>query len=115
MKTMFRILVALLLVGGWALAASALHVIVSPGHITVVPKNRLGMRETYVDARSWTIGDVATHPLSVNRLIATHNADVLMHVIKASSYEDLVSQLMAAIEHPPTTQPASRPVIQFTT
>jgi len=61
MKKFFRLLVALLLIGGWSLAALSLHAIVAPGspaRVILVPKNHLGIADTYVDTRHWTVGDV---------------------------------------------------------
>jgi len=75
MKTLFRLIVFVLLIGGWGLAASALHVVRTTGtgsrEFIVVPKNRIGFADTYVDARAWTLDDVSNHPGVVRRLIET--------------------------------------------
>jgi hypothetical protein len=112
MKKILRLLVVVLLLGGWSLAALALHVIVapgSPGRVIFVPKNQLGIKETYVDTRHWTLGDVAQHPQIAQRLIQTGKTDALAHV--ANPGEDLVATLNDAIEKgttvPPTTKPAN--------
>ena len=78
MKSMLRLLVALLLVGGWSLAALALHVIIAPGagggslpvRIIVLPKDHLGVAETYVDTQHWTIDDVSKRRLGSSPLPA---------------------------------------------
>ena len=64
MKSMFRLLVALLLVGGWSAAAMALHVIITPGaggtlpvRIILLPKDHIAITDTYVDTRHWTLDD----------------------------------------------------------
>src|SRR5260221_9706223 len=117
MKSAIRLVVTLLLFGGWALAASAVYVIRSPEHLVIVPKDRLGIADTFVDARNWTLGDAAGHPDLVNRLIATHQADVLGHVVKSANYDDLARQLTDAAKAgaaqnaaSSTTLPAAKPV-----
>jgi hypothetical protein len=115
MKNLFRVLVTLLLLGGWALAAAALHVIYTGGRLTVIPKDRLDITDTYVDPRTWTLNDVAEHPAVVSRLIATGKADVLKHVADTASSDDLVTQLRHAIERggpdpKKKTAPSTRPV-----
>jgi hypothetical protein len=109
MKKIFRLLVVVLLLGGWTLAAFALHVVVAPGkpgRVIFVPKNQLGIKDTYVDTRNWTIGDVANHPAVTQRLLETGKADALTQVAKPG--DDLVSVLNDAITNgAPTTQPAA--------
>ena len=110
MKNIFRLLVVVLLLGGWSLAALSLHVIVapgSPGRVIFVPKNQLGIKETYVDTRHWTVGDVAQHPQVVQRLLATGKTDALAHL--ANPGEDLVAILNDAVEKPATPEPTTKP------
>ena len=64
----------LLAMFGWALAAAALHVVVSPGDLTVVPKERLGLIDTYVDTRRWSMDDVPEHPVVIRRLISARKS-----------------------------------------
>ena len=71
MKKIFKFLVFILLIGGWALAALSLHVIRTPQKVIVVPKNRLHYEGTYVDTRDWTPDDVKNHEALVERLVAT--------------------------------------------
>ena len=83
MKSLVRTITVLLLVGGWGLSALALHVIRtngSPRQFIVVPKNRLGFADTYVDTRAWTIDDVPRHPAVVRRLLDTDKHLVLSHL-----------------------------------
>lgn len=82
MKTIFRLIVCLLLIMGWGLAALSLHVIRTPDEIpiTLVPKERLGVTDTYVDTRTWTVNEAAKHPALVQKLINLGKADVLRHV-----------------------------------
>src|SRR5205809_3186447 len=98
MKNTFRLIVTLLLLAGWGLAASAMHVIRTGGAPIIIPKDRLAVHDTYVDVRNWTIDDVANHPSVAKRLIATGKADALTGAVKTSAgKDDLVAQLNAAI------------------
>lgn len=112
MKTIIRLIVLVLIVGGWGLAAAALHVVRTPSTITVVPKNRLGLRDTYVDTRSWTMEDVVKHADVTRRLIALGKADLLGNVADPKDGQPLQEQLHEALDraHPPAdaTQPATR-------
>jgi len=111
MKAMFRLIVTLLLFAGWGLAASALHVVWTGEKPIVIPKDRLGVRDTYVCTKAWTANDVAAHPIVVKRLIATGKTDVLAHAFKSSGEQDLVAQIEDALAKgpavpAPTTKPA---------
>src|SRR5438067_2440711 len=111
MKKLLRMLLVVMLLAGWSLAALSLHVIVapgSPGRVIVVPKNQLGISETYVDTRHWTLGDVAQHTAVTQRLIQTGKTDALSQV--ANPGDDLVALLNDAIEKGaavPATNPTS--------
>jgi len=100
MKTAFRLLLVALFVGGWALAAAAVHVVYS-GRITLIPKEKLSFNDTYVDLRAWTLGDVASHPDLVKRIIETGKTDLLTHVGDAKSSKALDEQLKEAMEKLP--------------
>ena len=102
MKAMFRLIVTLLLLIGWGLAASAVHVVWTGNAPVVVPKARLGVSETYVDVSKWTPEDVSNHPLVVKRLVATDNADSLAHVFEAENEEDLLDEIADALKRGPT-------------
>ena len=106
-KRLFRLIVALLLVIGWALAASALHVAWTGQKIVVIPKDHVGLRDTYANTSAWTADDVAAHPALSKRLIATGNGDALAAAFKATTPDDLAAQVTEAIEKgpAPTTQP----------
>ena len=106
MKKAFRILVALLLVGGWGLAASALHVIWTGSSVIVIPKDRIGLRETYVNVSHWTADDVSTHPRVANRLVAVGKPEVLSGAFTYKGTDDLIAQIQAAAARAPATQPS---------
>lgn len=102
MKTILRLIFLILLLGGWGLAAAALHVVRTPTTITVVPKDRLSFADTYVDTRSWTLADAANHPAVVARLLALGKANVLSNLADPKSSEPLEVQLHSA------TQPSGK-------
>src|SRR5688500_17794825 len=98
MKTLFRFFVLVLLIGGWGLAALSVHVVPTPGEIpvTVVTKDRLCIRDIYVDTTKWTMDDVPKHPAVVERLIESGKADVLKHVVDPKG-GDVEAQLSGAL------------------
>lgn len=116
MKQAFRFIVGLLLVVGWVLATLSLHLVHTPDDLpTLVPKERLGFTDTYVDTRNWTPDDVAAHPAVVQKLINSGKADLLRHVFKDQRGGDLNVQLMSALQRAPknptpstTSQPAQQ-------
>src|ERR1041385_8641149 len=98
MRSLFRLLVLGLLVGGWALASSSLYLVRSPGgrfekigHLALIPKDHLTYRDTYVDTRRWTPDDLAQHACVVARINSTHHGDLLKHVSLATSAEGACS------------------------
>jgi len=108
MKATFRLIVTLLLLAGWSLAASAMHVVRTGGSPIIIPKDRLAVRDTYVDVRNWTLDDVANHPGVAKRLIATGKAEALAGAVKTTAgSEDLVAQLNAAIAKAPAAGSAT--------
>jgi hypothetical protein len=110
MKSIFRLFVCLLLVVGWGLAALSLHVVRTPDEVpTLVPKEKLDYRDTYVDTTKWTIDDVAKHPAVVTRLIRAGKADAIKHVVPDKN-GDVPSQLGDALqraERNKSTQPTT--------
>lgn len=100
MKSIVRLITLLLLIGGWGLAALALHVVRTPDEvpITLVPKDRLGLIDTYVDTTKWTLDDAANHPAVVEKLVQCGHADALRHVVDPKG-GDVAEQLTNAISH----------------
>jgi len=107
MKTAFRIFVAMLILSGWGLAGSALHVVWTGDSPIIIPKDRIGVRDTYVDVSKWTADDVANHPAVALRLVRTGKADALKSAFKATSQQDLIDQINDAIAKGPTTAPSA--------
>ena len=93
MKTLFRLIVLVLLLAGWSLAALSLHVVRAAGdRIVLIPKQRLSLTDTYVDARAWTIGSVADHDALVERIIQSGKAEQFAYVV-ADPKGDVARQL----------------------
>ncbi|MBC8106919.1 MAG: hypothetical protein H7Z14_10045 [Anaerolineae bacterium] len=88
MKTLFRLIVLVLLVAGWGLAALSLHVVRARGaqsgndRIVLIPKQRLNLTDTYVDARAWTLANVGEHEQLVERIIQSGKADSFAYVVE---------------------------------
>ena len=117
MKNLFRLIVFVLLVGGWGLAAASLHVVRTPTasrEFIIVPKNRIGVDDTYVDTRAWTLDDVSNHPAVVRRMIETEKYMALSHVTGETEPAEVQQKLAdAAVRGPQpkveaTTGPAKR-------
>jgi hypothetical protein len=112
MKKAFRLIVLVLLLGGWSVAALSLHVIRGQGRVVVIPKKSLDYHDIYVDTTKWTLNDVATHPNVVNRLIQNGKADLLQHVAPQATGDALTAQLEDTIKRGPQEKsaPATQPV-----
>ena len=100
MKSIFRLIVCLLLLVGWGLAALSLHVIRTPNDIPIslVPKENFSIRDTWVDTTKWSMEDVSQHPRFVEKLIRVGKTDLLKHVVTDKN-ADVPSQLSDAIQH----------------
>src|SRR5205823_6336345 len=109
MKKLFRLIVLVLFLGGWALAALSLHVVRDGKRIVVIPKQALDYHDIYVDTTKWTLDDVAKHPMVVKRLIQNGKVDLLQHVAPQTSPEALPLELQAAIQKGPQVKPATQP------
>jgi len=83
LKQMFRAVTLVLLVGGWTLAGSALHVVRTPTNVALVPKDRLSFHDTWLDTRKWTLADDQAHPALVARFVHLGRPDLLRHTLPA--------------------------------
>ena len=104
MRMIFRLLMLMLMLGGWVLAAASLHVIRTPSTIALVPRSRLcaslsAIAETYVDTRTWTMVDVSNHPNLVKRVIEVGKADLLKEVADPRSGLSIEAQLADAVQN----------------
>src|SRR4051812_40401586 len=99
-----------LLVGGWTLASAALHVVRTPGHVIMLPKNRLGFHDTYVDTRRWTIQNVRQHADVSARIVQVGKGELLSHAVDNTA-GDVQAQLVDAIAHPLVAPPSTQPAI----
>ncbi|HEV2293955.1 MAG TPA: hypothetical protein VGR35_08865 [Tepidisphaeraceae bacterium] len=104
MKNLFRLIVFVLLVGGWGLAAMSLHIVRTPTasrEFIIVPKNRIGIQDTYVDTRAWTLNDASNHPGVVKRMIDTDKYMALAHVTGETEPAEVQQKLAdAAVRGP---------------
>src|SRR5947208_3509639 len=105
-RTLFRLIIGGLLVTGWGLAASSLHVIRTNGAPILIPKDHVGLADTYVDLRNWSAGDLPNHPGVVKRLVETGKADALASAVGGATGAELAAKVSEAMSHPATTQPS---------
>jgi hypothetical protein len=110
-KSLFRLITLGLIVTGWTLACASIHLIVTPGRITLLPKDRLGFQDTYVDARNWTPTELRQHPDVVARLVHLDRSDVLTFAVENKKW-NIESQLTYAVEHPLAAPPTSPLVLE---
>lgn len=114
MKTAFRLVVTFLLLVGWGLAASALHVVRTPDSVAIVPKDRLSVMNTYVDVRPWTLDQVRANPRLAQRLVETGKAPLLAHTTQSRDAADLENQLRTAIDRGLADQKATEQALSRT-
>jgi len=113
MKTMFRLIVLVIVLGGWALAALSLYIVRLPDSqywIGIVPKNRLHWVDTYLDVRNWTAAEVYQHPDFTRRLMVAQKTQWLTHTVPDPK-GDIEVQLMDILDNgPPAMQPSEETV-----
>ena len=104
MKSIFRLIGLALTISGWAVAALCLHVIRTPNpsnpsesKLVVIPKARLGITDTYVDARHWTMADVPEHKELVWRVLDAGQAEQLKFLTDPKNGNDVQTQLTDAL------------------
>ena len=104
MKSIFRFIGFSLTISGWAVAALCLHVIRTPNpsnpaesKLVVIPKSRLGITDTYVDARNWTLADVPLHAALVSRILDAGQADQFKYLTDPKSGSDAQAQITDAL------------------
>jgi hypothetical protein len=109
---MIRFLSVVLILGGWGIAALALHVVRTPdpsnpqeSNLVVIPKNELDWKETYVDARGWTMADVSEHRMLMLRVLYTDKANEFKFLADPKSKDSIAEQLTAVLSNSnPTTE-----------
>jgi hypothetical protein len=105
-KSLFRLVQLSLLLSGWGLAALSLHVVRTPDKIGLIPKERLGVTDTYVDARTWTLSDLSSHTALIQRVLEANKADLFRYLADPAK-GDVAGQLSSAIQQAPVSQKAS--------
>ena len=76
----------------------------------IIPKQRIGLSQTYVDARGWTLSDVAANGGLVSRLLDAGKADQLQFLANPKIKQDIQLQITDALAGKlvsQTTQPAT--------
>jgi hypothetical protein len=102
-KSLFRLMMLALMLSGWGLAALSLHVVRTPDKIGLIPKERLGFTDTYVDARKWTLDDLQAHPDLVRRVLEAGKANLFQYLANPSG-GDIASQLSSSAAEPAAQQ-----------
>src|SRR3954471_11495983 len=92
MKTIFKLLLVAILLGGWVLASRTVYLVRGPGKFAGIPrtewagrfalitKDCMGWRDTYADTSHWTPTDLGTHPQLVQRIKESGHKDLISHV-----------------------------------
>lgn len=106
MKSIARFVSLLLILSGWIVAGLCLHVVRTPdpdnpqqSKLLIVPKNRLDMNDTYVDARGWTMQDATAHPMLILRLLEAGKSEQLKYLADPKSKKDVETQLTDALSN----------------
>ncbi|HEY1922377.1 MAG TPA: hypothetical protein VGG44_06395 [Tepidisphaeraceae bacterium] len=110
MKSIIRFLTMVLIVGGWGLAALAVYVVRTPdpsnpqqSKLVVIPKNELDWHDTYVDARGWTMANIADHQMLMHRVVFAGKADEFKFLADPKSKDDITTQLIDVLSEPVAT------------
>lgn len=118
MKSIIRFITLVLMISGWVVAALCLHVVRTPdpqdphlSKLVVIPKQQLGIKETYVDARNWTMADVPDHGSLVLELIRADKLNELKFLGDPASKQSIEIQLVDAL----TTAQRNAPAASSTT
>ena len=107
MKSLFKLIVFVLFVGGWALAAGAVYVVRTPERVIVLPKERMRFPETYTDVRAWTLNDVAAHPELTRRLIESGKVSALTRAAGGGDETQVTATIEDTLANgPPATAPS---------
>jgi hypothetical protein len=92
MKRIFKLLVVVILLGGWVMASRSLYLVRAPGKLAGIPKTEwagkfalitkdcMGWRDTYADTSHWTPTDLSAHPVLVQRIKESGRKDMIAHV-----------------------------------
>ena len=103
-KSAIRMLCLGIMLSGWTIAGLCLHVVRVPNphdatqsQWLVLPKLRLGIYDTYVDARQWKLADAAQHPEFISRILESGDCDNFKFLADPRSPQSIQAQLTAAI------------------
>jgi hypothetical protein len=103
-KTLIRMLCLGIMLSGWLMAGLCLHVVRVPNprdamqsQWLILPKFRLGIYDTYVDARQWKMADAAEHPELISRVLESGDCDKFKFLADPKSSQSIQAQLTAAL------------------
>jgi len=94
-RRVLKLGVFLFLMLGWVLAGLAVHVIRTPSQVLIIPKEHLGFHETFIDARHWTVADIAMHPTVAVRILETQKVESFDY-LRDSVHSDITAALRRA-------------------
>jgi hypothetical protein len=105
-KTLIKLIFLGIVAGGWVLSSAALYVVRTPGDTKAVvfTKNELGFKDTYVDARNWTLADTGAHQKLVERMVQLDKQDAMAFLVDTNK-GDVKSQLLEAAAKGPPAAP----------
>jgi hypothetical protein len=122
MKKIFKLLVLVILLGGWVMASRSLYLVRAPGKFAGIPhtewagrfalitKDCMGWRDTYADTSHWTPTDLTNHAFLVQRIKESGRKDLISHVTEeglASAAKTNVTP-DAAVTPAPTAVPEEK-------
>jgi hypothetical protein len=99
MKKVFKFLVFVILALGWVVATRAVHIVRAPGLLAgfsktefagqwiIIPKDKMGWDDTFIDITKWTPSDIPAHPAVVDRLTELGRKDLLNHILEPAIAE----------------------------
>ena len=107
---MLKLFFVVLMLAGWGLAAISLHVVRTPAGLTILPKDSLGLTDTYADTRDWKPGDLPEHKALIKRLLSTDRMDAIRHVVEQDRDASVKQQLIDASDKPSKSNSKSKAV-----
>jgi hypothetical protein len=122
MKRLLKLVVVLVMIGGWPLALAAIHVVRTPGQLPAIgsmlpewgtvhvfTKQRLGFRQTFADTRTWTIDDVLAKPTLTSRMV---ELGMTSELAPAGTPDQIAAALRGDVKPTPAVDPfkAAKPM-----
>lgn len=115
MKRFFKVVMVSVMLAGWPLALSAIHVVRTPGQLPMVgqmlpdwgtvhvfTKEQMGFKQTFADTRTWTAEDVAKRPLVATRMVAV---GLTSEMASAGTPDEVAAAIRGDVKVKPTVDP----------